>query len=80
MKIKVLLIAGFLVLSAVSLDVSAAKKAGKLSKEEVLSEIEEVLDDIRSYMDIGEGRVEVTETGDIDGRYDCRGSVGRGDR
>ena len=34
-KIFVWLIAGFLVLSAVSLDVSAAKKAGKLSKEEV---------------------------------------------
>lgn len=34
-KIFIWLIAGFLVLSAVSLDVSAAKKAGKLSKEEV---------------------------------------------
>ena len=34
-KILVSLIAGFLVLSAISLDVSAAKKAGKLSKEEV---------------------------------------------
>ena len=33
--IFVWLIAGFLVLSAISLDVSAAKKAGKLSKEEV---------------------------------------------
>ena len=34
-KILVSIIVGFLVLSAVSLDVSAAKKAGKLSKEEV---------------------------------------------
>ncbi len=34
-KIFAWLIAGFLVLSAISLDVSAAKKAGKLSKEEV---------------------------------------------
>jgi len=34
-KIIAWFIAGFLVLSAVSLDVSAAKKAGKLSKEEV---------------------------------------------
>ena len=34
-KVLVWLIAGFFVLSAVSLDVSAAKKAGKLSKEEV---------------------------------------------
>ena len=34
-KIFIWLIAGFLVLSAISLDVSAAKKAGKLSKEEV---------------------------------------------
>lgn len=34
-KIFVWLIAGFLVLSAISLDVSAAKKAGKISKEEV---------------------------------------------
>lgn len=34
-KIFIWVIAGFLVLSAISLDVSAAKKAGKLSKEEV---------------------------------------------
>ena len=34
-KIFIWLVAGFLVLSAISLDVSAAKKAGKLSKEEV---------------------------------------------
>ncbi len=34
-KIFIWMIAGFLVLSAISLDVSAAKKAGKLSKEEV---------------------------------------------
>ena len=34
-KIFLWILAGFLVLSAVSLDVSAAKKAGKLSKEEV---------------------------------------------
>jgi len=34
-KIIIWIVAGFLVLSAISLDVSAAKKAGKLSKEEV---------------------------------------------
>ena len=34
-KIFLWILAGFLVLSAISLDVSAAKKAGKLSKEEV---------------------------------------------
>ncbi len=52
-----------------TMTIGAANGTGdirKLSKEEVLSEIEEVLDDIRSYMDIGEGSVEVTETGDID--------------
>ncbi len=52
-----------------TMTIGAANGTGdirKLSKEEVLSEIEEVLDDIRNYMDIGEGSVEVTETGDID--------------
>ena len=34
-KVFLWLIVGFLVLSAISLDVSAAKKAGKISKEEV---------------------------------------------
>ncbi|MCQ2743220.1 MAG: hypothetical protein MJ230_00285 [bacterium] len=44
-KIFIWLIAGFLLLSAISLDVSAAKKAGKLSKEEV-QEMSDNLDNI----------------------------------
>ena len=52
-----------------TMTIGAANTAGdirKLTKEEVLSQIEEVLEDIKSYMDIGEGSVEVTETEDID--------------
>lgn len=52
-----------------TMTIGAANTAGdirKVSKEEVLAGINEVLDDIRSYMDIGEGTVEVSETEDID--------------
>ena len=44
-KFFIWMIAGFLLLSAISLDVSAAKKAGKLSKEEV-QEMSDKLDNI----------------------------------
>ncbi|MBO7096245.1 MAG: 50S ribosomal protein L11 methyltransferase, partial [Lachnospiraceae bacterium] len=51
-----------------TMTIGAANTAGdirKVSKDEVLAGINEVLDDIRSYMDIGEGTVEVSETEDI---------------
>ena len=35
-------------------------------KEELLNNVNEVLDGIKNYMDIGEGKVEITETEDID--------------
>lgn len=44
-KLFLWLITGFLLLSAISLDVSAAKKAGKISKEEV-QEMSDNLDNI----------------------------------
>ena len=52
-----------------TMTIGAANTAGdirKLTREDVLSQIEEVLEDIKSYMDIGDGCVEVTETEDID--------------
>ncbi|MBP5702862.1 MAG: 50S ribosomal protein L11 methyltransferase, partial [Lachnospiraceae bacterium] len=52
-----------------TMTIGAANTAGdirKVSKDEVLAGINEVLDDIQSYMDIGEGTVEVSETEDID--------------
>ncbi len=52
-----------------TMTIGAANSAGdirKLTKEDVLSQIEEVLEDIKSYMEIGDGTVEVTETEDID--------------
>lgn len=52
-----------------TMTIGAANTAGdirKVSKDEVLSMIEEALSDIKSYMDIGEGTVEVSETEDID--------------
>ena len=52
-----------------TMTIGAANTAGNISKktkDEVLSEIKEVLEDISSYMDIGDGTVEVSETDDID--------------
>lgn len=52
-----------------TMTIGAANTAGdirKLTKEDVLAQIEEVFEDIKSYMDIGDGTVEVTETEDID--------------
>lgn len=52
-----------------TMTIGAANISGDISrktKEEVLSEIKEVLEDIAGYMDIGEGSVEVSETDDID--------------
>ena len=52
-----------------TMTIGAVNTAGdieKKSREDLLAEINEVLEDIRSYMDIGEGSVEVTETEDID--------------
>ena len=52
-----------------TMTIGAANISGDISrktKEDVLSEIKEVLEDIGSYMDIGEGSVEVSETDDID--------------
>ena len=52
-----------------TMTIGAANTAGdirKLTKEDVLAQIEEVLEDIKSYMEIGDGTVEVTETEDID--------------
>mgnify|MGYP002851993272 CR=1 FL=1 len=52
-----------------TMTIGAANTSGdivKKTKEEVLSEIREVLDDTASYMDIGDGTIEVSETEDID--------------
>ena len=52
-----------------TMTIGAANATGdirRMNADEVLAGINEVLDDIRSYMDIGEGSVEVSETEDID--------------
>ena len=52
-----------------TMTIGAANTTGNIEKktrDEVLSAVNEVLEDIRSYMDIGDGTVEVTETEDID--------------
>ena len=48
-KIILSILAGFLLLSAISLDVSAAKKSSKLSKE-AITEMSETIDTLKKFM------------------------------